>query len=227
MRITNLCEDMWQLKVWCCHPNVWCRLHILRFFSFACVLVYLSNFLFVPEINSFVRAIDWFTKGFGPVAVGQMFFDLEQLVVAAIIGLWNIVSFSLELFILWRLYKSYPKLAVKVLPNEKDHASSGMHSVFPLPVFLTKIWDEELTQKMPMILRITATERKHRLKIARKEVNHLHWPIRCILVTINKISMSRWGKLCLLNCIFFFWNSKSEMASAANRFMEHLYTIDN
>ena len=84
-------------------------------------------FLVIEGINSTCRSIDWITKGLGPVVVGQMFYNLPQVVVAIIIGSYNFVSFFVEFLILWGLYRDYPKLAIKVVPGEKEHVTEGKH----------------------------------------------------------------------------------------------------
>jgi len=78
----------------------------------------------LAKINSVIRFIDWVTKVVGPIVMGNMFFNLRQEIVAGVVGCWNLVSFFIELVILWSLYKDYPKLAIKVTPNQKEHVSN-------------------------------------------------------------------------------------------------------
>lgn len=48
-----------------------------------------------------------------PIAVGQVMYFVSHIVAATTIASWNVLSFFIECFFLWRIYLEFPSLAVK------------------------------------------------------------------------------------------------------------------
>jgi iron-regulated transporter 1 len=55
-----------------------------------------------------------------PIAVGQVMYFLSHIAAAVTIASWNVLSFSIECFLLLRIYKEFPNLAVKNEVTEKQ-----------------------------------------------------------------------------------------------------------
>ncbi len=64
-------------------------------------------------MNSTCRSIDLATNMIAPIAVGQVMYFVSHIVTAITIAAWNVASFFVECMLLWRIYKEFPKLAVK------------------------------------------------------------------------------------------------------------------
>ena len=64
-------------------------------------------------MNSICRSIDLATNMIAPIAVGQVMYFVSHIVAAVTIAGWNVASFFIEYLLLWRIYKEFPKLAVK------------------------------------------------------------------------------------------------------------------
>jgi len=75
-------------------------------------------------MNSACRSIDLMTNVIAPVVVGQMLYFLSQIITAIALATWNVVSFAVEIFLLWKIYEEYPNLAVKA---GKDMAKGTPH----------------------------------------------------------------------------------------------------
>ncbi len=71
-------------------------------------------------MNSTCRSIDLATNMIAPIAVGQVMYFLSHIVAAVTIASWNVLSFFIECFLLWRIYKEFPNLAVKNSTSEKQ-----------------------------------------------------------------------------------------------------------
>jgi iron-regulated transporter 1 len=71
-------------------------------------------------MNSTCRSIDLATNMIAPIAVGQVMYFLSHFVAAVTIASWNVLSFFIECFLLWRIYKEFPNLAVKTSACEKQ-----------------------------------------------------------------------------------------------------------
>lgn len=78
----------------------------------------------VLDINAWMRRIDLTTNILAPIVVGQLMTFASQQVGCLFIAGWNIFSMATEYWLLWRLYKSFPQLAVKNLRKSK---AKGMH----------------------------------------------------------------------------------------------------
>lgn len=70
-------------------------------------------------MNSTCRSIDLATNIIAPIAVGQVMYFLSHIIAAMAIASWNVISFFIEYILLWKIYKDFPRLAVKE-PNDKD-----------------------------------------------------------------------------------------------------------
>ena len=71
-------------------------------------------------MNSTCRSIDLATNMIAPIAVGQVMYFLSHIAAAVTIASWNVLSFFIECFLLWRIYKEFPNLAVKTEVTEKQ-----------------------------------------------------------------------------------------------------------
>ena len=71
-------------------------------------------------MNSTCRSIDLATNMIAPIAVGQVMYFLSHIAAAVTIASWNVLSFFIECFLLWRIYKEFPNLAVKTAVTEKQ-----------------------------------------------------------------------------------------------------------
>lgn len=67
----------------------------------------------LASINSTCRSIDLTTNMIAPIAVGQVMYFVSHIVAATTIASWNVLSFFIECFLLWRIYLEFPSLAVK------------------------------------------------------------------------------------------------------------------
>ncbi|EFX70364.1 putative ferroportin [Daphnia pulex] len=74
----------------------------------------------LARMNSTCRSIDLATNMIAPIAVGQVMYFLSHIVAAVTIASWNVLSFFIEGFLLWRIYKEFPNLAVKTSTREKQ-----------------------------------------------------------------------------------------------------------
>ncbi|XP_046459342.1 solute carrier family 40 member 1-like [Daphnia pulex] len=74
----------------------------------------------LARMNSTCRSIDLATNMIAPIAVGQVMYFLSHIVAAVTIASWNVLSFFIECFLLWRIYKEFPNLAVKTSACEKQ-----------------------------------------------------------------------------------------------------------
>ena len=75
-------------------------------------------------MNSVCRSINLASNIIAPIAVGQILYLLSQIIAAAIIAAWNVVSFAIEILLLWSIYRENPKLSVK-LTEKKDVLLEG------------------------------------------------------------------------------------------------------
>jgi len=73
----------------------------------------------LARMNSVCRSINLASNIIAPIAVGQILYLLSQIIAAAIIAAWNVVSFAIEILLLWSIYRENPKLSVK-LTEKKD-----------------------------------------------------------------------------------------------------------
>lgn len=64
-------------------------------------------------MNSTCRSIDLAINMIAPIAVGQVMYFVSHIVAASTIASWNVASFFIEYFILWKIYSQFPNLAVK------------------------------------------------------------------------------------------------------------------
>lgn len=71
-------------------------------------------------MNSTCRSIDLAINMIAPIAVGQVMYFVSHIVAAGVIASWNVVSFLIEYFLLWRIYKEYSNLAVKENKKVKE-----------------------------------------------------------------------------------------------------------
>nr|CAH0102250.1 unnamed protein product [Daphnia galeata] len=74
----------------------------------------------LARMNSTCRSIDLATNMIAPIAVGQVMYFLSHIAVAVTIASWNVLSFFIECFLLWRIYKEFPNLALKTEVTEKQ-----------------------------------------------------------------------------------------------------------
>ncbi|XP_046645830.1 solute carrier family 40 member 1-like [Daphnia pulicaria] len=74
----------------------------------------------LARMNSTCRSIDLATNMIAPIAVGQVMYFLSHIVAAVTIASWNVLSFFIEYFLWWRIYKEFPNLAVKTSTSEKQ-----------------------------------------------------------------------------------------------------------
>nr|CAH0102249.1 unnamed protein product [Daphnia galeata] len=74
----------------------------------------------LARMNSTCRSIDLATNMIAPIAVGQVMYFLSHIAAAVTIASWNVLSFFIECFLLWRIYKEFPNLAVKTVVTEKQ-----------------------------------------------------------------------------------------------------------
>ena len=81
-------------------------------------------------MNSTCRSIDLATNMIAPIAVGQVMYFLSHIVAAVTIASWNVLSFFIEYFLWWRIYKEFPNLAVKNSTNEKEPLQGIPHVSF-------------------------------------------------------------------------------------------------
>lgn len=77
-------------------------------------------------MNSACRSIDLMTNVVAPVAVGQMLYFLSHNITAAALATWNVVSFVIELVLLWSIYRENPNLAIKIPENSKKELGPGL-----------------------------------------------------------------------------------------------------
>lgn len=70
-------------------------------------------------MNSACRTIDLATNIIAPTAVGQMMYFLSHTVTAMVIVAWNVVTFVIEITLLWLIYRENPKLSVKQMESTK------------------------------------------------------------------------------------------------------------
>jgi len=88
-------------------------------------------------MNSACRSIDLTTNVVAPVAVGQMLYFLSQIITAAILAAWNVVSFMIEILLLWEIYQENPNLSIKVVEHsKKDIAQGSLMNHFPLLIWV-------------------------------------------------------------------------------------------
>ena len=79
-------------------------------------------------MNSTCRSIDLATNMIAPIAVGQIMYFVSHIVAAVTIAGWNVISFFVECFLLWRIYKEFPNLAVKEnKPPREKQPLKGKH----------------------------------------------------------------------------------------------------
>lgn len=78
-------------------------------------------------MNSTCRSIDLATNIIAPIAVGQVMYFLSHIVAAVVIGSWNVMSFFIEYFLLWKIYVECPELAIKQKkpPKEQEPLKKG------------------------------------------------------------------------------------------------------
>ena len=85
-----------------------------------CCILFLTIETFSKGMNSTCRSIDLATNMIAPIAVGQVMYFLSHIAAAVTIASWNVLSFFIECFLLWRIYKEFPNLAVKTVVTEKQ-----------------------------------------------------------------------------------------------------------
>lgn len=73
-------------------------------------------------MNSTCRSIDLATNIIAPIVVGQVMYFVSHIMAAVIIAGWNVVSYFVESFLLWRIYNKFSKLALKERASAKDEA---------------------------------------------------------------------------------------------------------
>ena len=64
-------------------------------------------------MNSTCRSIDLAVNILAPIAVGQIMYFISHMAAGVVIATWNVVSFFIEYFLLWKIYKEFPSLAVR------------------------------------------------------------------------------------------------------------------
>ena len=64
-------------------------------------------------MNSICRSIDLTIGIVARIAVGQLMIFVSQIVTAVTIAGWNVASFSIEYFLLRKIYDENPQLAIK------------------------------------------------------------------------------------------------------------------
>ena len=70
-------------------------------------------------MNSVCRSINLASNIVAPIAVGQVLYFLSQMITAVSIACWNIISFAIEILLLWSIYRENPKLSVKEVHHPK------------------------------------------------------------------------------------------------------------
>lgn len=85
-------------------------------------------------MNSTCRSIDLAINMIAPIAVGQVMYFLSHIIAATTIAAWNVISFFVELILLWRIYVEYPNLGIKDQTEiSEQQPFRGIFSVcFPL-----------------------------------------------------------------------------------------------
>ncbi|XP_076349318.1 ferroportin-like [Tachypleus tridentatus] len=66
----------------------------------------------LTEINAAIRRIDLLSKLLAPLIVGQVM-TISMVTAAIFLALWNIISVSVEYWLLWVIYQGCPQLALK------------------------------------------------------------------------------------------------------------------
>jgi iron-regulated transporter 1 len=64
-------------------------------------------------MTAFLRRIDLTTNILAPIGVGQIFTYGSLFIGAVFIAAWNVISFFIEYYLLWKVYHSVPALASK------------------------------------------------------------------------------------------------------------------
>ncbi|XP_076326807.1 ferroportin-like isoform X2 [Tachypleus tridentatus] len=79
----------------------------------------------LTEMNAMMRRIDLIAKLLAPLLVGQIM-TLSSIIAAIFLAGWNLIGVFFEYWLLWRVYKSVPQLAVKA-PVEVPATNSVEH----------------------------------------------------------------------------------------------------
>jgi hypothetical protein len=74
--------------------------------------------IFLPGMTAVLRRIDLTTNILAPVGVGQIMTYGSLFIGAVFIASWNLLSFFVEYYLLWKVYQSVPALAVKTIKPE-------------------------------------------------------------------------------------------------------------
>lgn len=77
-------------------------------------------------MNSTCRSIDLAINMIAPIAVGQIMFFVSHIVAAIVIAAWNVISFFIEYFLLWNIYKDFPNLKLKNIPAVSENLLQGI-----------------------------------------------------------------------------------------------------
>ncbi|XP_013776717.1 solute carrier family 40 member 1-like [Limulus polyphemus] len=88
-----------------------------------------GNNQLLTEMNAMMRRIDLIAKLLAPLLVGQIM-TLSSIIAAIFLAGWNFIGVFFEYWLLWRVYKSVPQLAVKApaevpATNSVEHQRSG------------------------------------------------------------------------------------------------------
>jgi len=81
-------------------------------------------------MNSVCRSINLASNIIAPIAVGQILYFLSEVIAATSIAGWNVVSFVVEILLLWSIYRENPKLSVKVINEKQDVLLQGWYSIY-------------------------------------------------------------------------------------------------
>ncbi|KAG8593311.1 hypothetical protein GDO81_000793 [Engystomops pustulosus] len=74
----------------------------------------------LADMNATVRRIDLLTNILAPLAVGQIMTFGSAVISCGFIAGWNLLSMCAEYFLLWKVYKKTPALAIKSCKKEDD-----------------------------------------------------------------------------------------------------------
>ncbi|XP_030641632.1 solute carrier family 40 member 1 [Chanos chanos] len=74
----------------------------------------------LADMNATVRIIDQLTNILAPMLVGQIMAFGSPLIGCGFISGWNLISMSMEYFLLWKVYQKTPALAVKAGQKDGD-----------------------------------------------------------------------------------------------------------